>query len=403
MPFFKSFEFIALLAALMGLSALGIDAVLPAFSSISQTFHLSGARANDVQLVVLMFMLGFASMQLVFGVMADFLGRKKLLIIGLLIYILASYAVTLINDFHYLIIARFLQGVGLAAPRVLAQAIVRDVTSGRAMSKIMSFIMLIFLLIPIFAPAIGQIAISLGDWHSIFYLFIALGIIMIAWVSIRLPETLAKEDRRPPEIAKIKHAFITCFTHRATLIYTIILGFMFAIMMAYISQAEQIYGNDVYHLGEKFVIAFGITAIGMIIASLCNANIVMKYGMHRIIFWSLLLMLVDNGILVLISLLYHGYPPLILFISLLMIHMFCFSMIMPNLNSLVLEPHGHIAGTVAAVVGTFMTIIGVIIGGLIAKTYHGNVYPLVFGWFILTILNNLLNFYMQKHRPIPVN
>lgn len=396
LSFFKSFEFIALLAALMGLSALGIDAVLPAFSDISKVFGLSGSRANDVQLVVLIFMLGFASMQLFFGVLADFLGRKKPLLVGLGIYILASFTIIFINNFDNLLIIRFLQGAGLAAPRVLAQAIVRDVVSGRAMSKIMSFTMLIFLLIPIFAPAIGQMALNLGDWHSIFYLFVILGLLVAVWVVCRLPETLAKEDRRKPDIDKIKRSFITCFTHRPTLIYTLMLGFMFAMMMAYISQAEQIYGSEVYRLGDKFVIAFAITALGMVAASFCNASIVMKYGMHRIVFWALLLMLVDNVILSIISLYFQGKPPLMVFISFLMIHMFCFSMITPNLNSLVLEPHAHIAGTVAAVVGTFMTIIGVLIGGVIAKMYHGNVYPLIIGWLSLTIINNLLNFYVRK-------
>lgn len=396
MRFFQSFEFIALLAALMGLSALGIDAVLPAFGDISRVFGLAGKNANDVQLVVYVFMFGFASMQLFFGIMADFLGRKSLLLAGLACYTAASLSIIFVNDFDSLLLARFIQGAGLAAPRVLSQAIVRDVVSGRAMSRIMSFTMLVFLLVPIFAPAIGQLAIKLGDWHSIFYLFTILGVITAIWTARRLPETLAKEERRAPNFARIGEGLKICFTHRPTLIYTIMLGLQFGMMMTYIGQAEQIYGRDVYQLGDKFALAFAITALGMVAASFSNANLVMKLGMHRIVFWSLLLMAGADVVLLGVSLPTHGKPPLVLFVALLIVHMFCFSMVTPNLNSLVLEPFSHIAGTVAAVVGTLMTILGAGIGTLIAHHYNETVLPLAVGWLVLSGCNNLLNIYVNR-------
>lgn len=396
MPFFKSFTFIAMLAALMGISALGIDAVLPAFPNISQAFSLVGAKQNSIQQVVYTFMLGLAIMQLIFGIMSDIFGRKIMLISGLIIYVFASLAVLFINRYDYLLFARFVQGVGLAAPRVLSLAIVRDVSKGREMSRIMSFVMMVFLLVPILAPTIGQFAISLGDWHNIFYLFVLLGCALILWISLQLPETLPKEKREKPEFQQIFTAFLTSFTHRPTLVYLIIMSALFSMMMIYIGQAEQIYGSTVYQLGNKFPLAFAATALGMVAASLLNSSIVMKFGMRAIVRRALHAMLLIDGVLLACTIFHHGLPPLWLFMPFLILHLFCFGLSMPNLNTLILEPHGDIAGTVSAVVGTVMTVIGVVIGQIIAKTFAGNVYPLVVGFTALSVLATIGYSYVQR-------
>ncbi len=398
MTFFDRFSFIAMLAALMGLSALGIDAVLPAFPSISRTFALSGERINSIQQVVYVFMLGFSLMQLFFGIMADIVGRKVMLLFGLVVYVGASAWILFIDSFPYLLLARFLQGGGLAAPRVLSQAILRDVTSGRKMSRMLSLIMAVFMLIPLVAPTIGQFAIGLGNWHNIFYLFVVLGLAMILWVFLQLPETLPPERRKSFDVRDILHAFTTSFTHLPTLFYMIILAMTFAMLMIYIGQAEQIYGSGVYRLGAKFPLAFAVTASGMVLASFLNARIVLLFGMRALVFRSLLAMGIVDGSLLLISLIHDGIPPLWLFIPLLILHGFCFCIVMPNVNSLVIEPHGHIAGTVSAVVGTMMTVIGVLIAQVVAAQFDGNVYPLVFSWFALTVLANAAHLAVERLR-----
>lgn len=396
MKFFKSFEFIALIATLMGISAFGIDAILPAFPAFAQDFALHGERANDVQLVVYVFMFGFSIMQLFFGVLADFFGRKYLLLCGLTVYVMASVSVLFIDSFQALLWARFWQGVGLAAPRVLTQAVVRDAVSGREMSRIMSFSMIVFLLVPILAPSIGQLTLSLGNWHSVFYLFVLVGILTFLWVALRLPESLPIEKRNPPNMQRLMAALKTCFTHRQTLVYMLILSAMFSMMMIYIGQAEQIYGSAVYGLGEKFALAFAVTALGMVAASVVNAQIVMRLGMHRIAFWALLAMVIGDGFLLVNALLFGGKPPLWIFIPLLMFHMFCFSLTMPNLNSLILEPHGGIAGTISAMVGTIMSVIGLAVAHLVSGQFNGTVFPLAIAWFVLSLLANLGNYYVNR-------
>lgn len=398
MTFFNSFSFIAMLAIVIGLSALGIDAVLPAFPQISAQFALVGQDANRIQQMVYTFMIGFALMQLFFGIMADIFGRKKILLLGLFVYVVTSAWILFIDSFDHLLLARFFQGAGLAAPRVLSQAIVRDVASGRAMSRIMSLIMTVFMLIPLLAPTIGQFAISIGNWHTIFLVFVALGLVIMFWVAIQLPETLPREKRKPLDIGHTWAAFTRSFTHLPTFLYMIILGMVFAMLMIYVGQAEQIYGREVYHLGAIFPLAFAATASGMLFASFLNARIVMRIGMRVIVSRSLFLMLIVDTGLLLCSLAHGGIPPLWLFMPFLILHGFFQSIVLPNLSSLTLEPHGQIAGTVSAVIGTIMTVSGVVIAQLVAAQFNGNVYPLVVGWFTLAALANLVNWTVNRVR-----
>lgn len=396
MRFFKSVEFVLLVAALMGISAFGIDAVLPAFPVFAQEFALDGERSNQVQWVVYVFMLGFSLTPIVFGTLADFLGRKKLLLLGLGIYVLASLAVLWVETFQGLLVARFWQGVGLSAPRVLSQAVVRDVVSGREMSRLMSFSMAVFLLVPIIAPFIGQITLVLANWRAIFILFVVLGVGIFIWIVCRLPETLPQARRKAVQLSVLQSALSTCFRHRPTALYMLILGALFAMMMTYIGQAEQIYGGAVYGLGDKFALAFAVSALGMAAASFLNSRLVMRLGMHRIVFWALALMLCSDFGLLVAALFCAGKPPLWLFMPLLMLHLFCFSMSMPNLNSLILEPHGKISGTISAVSGTLMSILGLSIAQFVASHFNGTVFALVIGWFVLSAFANIANFYVNR-------
>ncbi|MBV7435302.1 multidrug effflux MFS transporter [Cardiobacteriaceae bacterium TAE3-ERU3] len=389
--FFSTKRFIVLIALLMGLTAFGIDAVLPAFPEMTTDFSLPLAEENRIQQVVFMFMLGFALFQLPFGTLADVFGRKIILCTGIVIYIIASASVIFIDDFTYLLIARFMQGVGLAAPRVISLTVVRDVSSGRLMSKIMSFVMMVFIIIPVMAPAIGQVALNYGSWHNIFWLFVMMGSIALAWVIIDLPETLHAEHRSRFSMANIGHAINQCLTHKPTLIYLAMLGMLFAMLMIYISQSEQIFQRDVYALGDLFPLIFGITASGMVLASLLNSKLVMRLGMHKMVHYALIAMLVSDTSMLFATMLFSGKMPLLLFVALLMVHMFCYSILMPNLNSLILEPHAKIAGTASALVGSVMTIIGVAIAHFISGLFNGTLYPIAIGYISITASVFILN------------
>lgn len=399
--FFRSWHFIALMAVLSGLSALSIDAVLPAFPELTADFALPPEAENRIQHMVFMFMLGFALMQFVFGMLTDMFGRKRLMMIGIVIFIAASASTFFISDFEWLLFARFMQGVGVAAPRVISMAVIRDVTSGREMSRILSFITMVFLVIPMLAPSIGQMALKLGGWHSIFWLFIAVGGGILLWVLMVLPETLPREARRPLRLQSLKEALLEVARHPPTLIAMLMLGMMFSMMMSYISQAEQIFQRDVYALGDWFPIVFALATSGMFTASLLNARLVMRVGMQRVIWLALFMMVVNDGILFAVTFFYDGKPPLALFMALLIFHLFCFGLVMPNLNSLALEPHQRIAGTVSALIGSLMSIIGIGVAHMIAAQFDGTLHTFASAYFAIAASALFAFYWLNRLNRVP--
>lgn len=384
--FFRSWHFIALIAVMTGLSALSIDAVLPAFPELTRDFALPRADENRIQQMVFMFMLGFSLMQLVFGILADTFGRKNLILIGIAIYVLASAATFFIDDYAWLLAARFMQGVGIAAPRVIAMAVVRDVSRGRDMARILSFVTMVFLIIPAVAPFIGQLMLAFSDWHGIFGLFVTIGAAVLLWTSRVLPETLPQAARRPFRLKSPVQAFVQIIRHRPTVLCMAVMGMMFSMMMTYISQAEQIFQRDVYALGDAFPAVFALVTVGMFAASLLNAKLVVRHGMQRVMLFALIGMVATDGVLFAATLFHAGKPPLMFFMALLIAHLFCFGLIMPNLNSLILEPHQNIAGTVSALAGSLMSVIGIVIAQQIAGRFDGTLYPFATAYFAIAVL-----------------
>lgn len=396
--FFRSWHFIALIAVMTGLSALSIDAILPAFPDLTAAFALPPAEENRIQHMVFMFMLGFAIMQLIFGILTDILGRKKLILLGIALYVLASAATFFIHDYELLLLARFMQGAGIAAPRVISMAVVRDVSHGRDMSRILSFVTMVFLIIPALAPFIGQLMLTLGDWHNIFWLFIVMGMAVLLWTAAVLPETLPLTARRPFSLASLAGAFGDILRHPPTLICMFILSLMFSMMMMYISQAEQIFQRDVYALGDKFPMVFALVTVGMFLASFANTRLVMKMGMQRVILLALVCMSVIDGSLLAVTFASHGKPPLVLFMALLIAHLFCFGLVMPNLNSLILEPHQHIAGTVSALIGSLMSIIGIGIAHQVAARFDGTLHPFASAYGSIAFISLLAFLWVRRTR-----
>lgn len=396
-PFFQSRRFIVLLALLMGITALSIDAILPAFPEISQTFGLTEGDENRIQLMVIVFMLGFSLTQLLFGVLADVFGRKIILTTGLIIYILASILAIFATNYETLLIARLFQGIGVGAPRVLTLAIVRDVVSGRAMSRLMSLIMMVFLIIPIIAPMLGQWIISLGDWVALFIFFALIATLACAWELIELPETLPTERRNRFSIKSVANAIKTCLSDSITLLYLLILGCLFGMLVLYISQFEPIFQDGVYHLGENFVYIFACIALSMVASSIANSRLVLHKGLRSMVKIALTIMVISDSALLIAALLTHGKPPLFLVIALFMLHFLGFSTLMPNFNSLIIELYKNIAGTASALIGSVMTIIGIGIAHIVGQQFNETLYPISLAYFILAIIIAISTYWIFTH------
>ena len=181
-------EFIAMLAFLFATIAFSIDAMLPALPDIAA--DLTPDNVNRAQLILTTFVAGMGLGTLFAGPLSDALGRKRTITIGFGIYIAATIAAIYADSLELLLVARFVQGLGAAGPRIVGLALVRDLYEGREMARISSFVMMIFIMIPAVAPTLGAGIIAISDWHGVFLAFIAFALIGALWLNIRQAETL---------------------------------------------------------------------------------------------------------------------------------------------------------------------------------------------------------------------
>ncbi len=377
-------EFIAIVSLISSLGALSIDAILPALPQIGS--DLSVLNANARQLTVSLFILGMALGQMFAGPLSDKTGRKPPAYWGYALFIVGSLLSLSAVSYPMLLSGRFLQGAGISAPRTVTSALVRDRYEGRAMARVMSFVMTVFVLVPMLAPSFGQIMLSLAGWRSIFGFYAVLGVITVLWFGLRMPETLAPEHRAPFSLRRIIIAIREILGIRLALGFTVTAGLLNGAFLGYLNSAQQIF-QEQYGLGERFPLYFGAAAFSLGLAALLNARLVMRLGMSFLARWSLFGILVLSSVTLGIALHTAGQPPLWFLMSYLITAFFCFGSLFGNINALAMKPLGHIAGIGAAVVGALSTLISVPIGIVIGQNYNGTIVPLVAGMAILSGLS----------------
>lgn len=382
-------EFVGLIAALMALTALAIDIMLPALPEIASTFGV--ARDNDRQLVIILYMAGFSVGQMLFGPLSDRLGRKPVLMTGLAIFILGTLGAILAGTFETLLIARIIQGVGAASPRIIAVAVVRDLYSGRQMARVMSFAMMVFIMIPVFAPSIGQAVVLFGDWHWIFAVLLAMAVLAAVWSGTRLPETAgpALGTDRAMTLGK---SLMAAILNPQTSGYGVAGGFMFGCLLAYVASAQQVFVG-VFGMGENFPIIFGALASAIAFASFANARLVGRLGM-RWVSHSALVAFIGVAILLAIAaaLSVAGFW---LFAAAVGVQFFLFGLIAPNFNALAMEPQGHNAGMASSVIGSLGTAIAAIAGGIVGASFDGSIFPITAGFAVCSIIAGLIVLYIE--------
>jgi DHA1 family bicyclomycin/chloramphenicol resistance-like MFS transporter len=363
-----------MVAALSALKALAIDIMLPALPDIGRDFGLT--NDNDRQLVVVSYVALFGVSQLVYGPLADAFGRRSVLIYALGIYLAGSVLCVFAPSFELFLAARCMQGVGAAATRVIATAVVRDLTKGRRMAQVMSMAMTIFMIVPIIAPAVGQLILFVAPWRWIFGPLLIYALVIIAWTLLRLPETLAPDNRTPIRPRQIAAAYLTILRNKQTVGYMLATMFMTACLFGYITCAEQLY-VDTYDLGGAFPLAFGAIAIAISIGTFLNARLVMGHGMRRIshtmTLYFICLATIHAALALTIGVSFW------LFLALLAVTFCVFGLISSNFNALAMEPVGRVAGSASALYGAVTASGGALLGGLIARTYDGTAAPFLIG------------------------
>ncbi|WP_244472407.1 multidrug effflux MFS transporter [Methylobacterium sp. Leaf108] len=374
-------EFVGIVALMMAVTAISIDNLLPAFPAMQSHFGLSDP--NRLQLLIYVYMIGFGVAQLAYGPLSDTYGRRPILLGSLVIYAAGCGLAMVAPTFEWLLAARVVQGIGAAGGRVLSTAIVRDRFAGREMASVMSLIMMVFLIVPMIAPAIGGAMLLLGSWHYVFVSMLALAGILALWFSMRMPETLHPQHRRPFSLTAVVEAVRLTLRTRVAVGYATALGLLTGCIMGYVGSAQQVFDTGLYHLGGLFPLAFGLVAGAMGAATLVNARIVRRLGMRTLSHAGLGLFVAVAVVQVLLGLAYQGRPPLGLFLAVLSANQFLISFAMPNFNALALQPLGEIAGTASSVLGFYTTLLGAMCGFVIGQAFNGSVLPIGIGYAAL--------------------
>jgi len=288
--------------------------------------------------------------------------------------------------FPMMLAGRFLQGFGVSTSMSVLMALVRDQYSGRRMAQVMSFSMIIFILVPMIAPTIGQFIISLAGWRAIFGVFMVFAAVALTWFSIRVPETLAVEKRVPFSFKQILSAFQQIIHIPSSVGFAVAVGLLAGMFQSYLLSAQQIF-QEQYALGDKFPTIFAIISLALGAAALTNSQVVMRFGMRKLVNWFMALQVGLVAIFLVIVVVMDGHPPLVLLIAYFMIFFFCNGMLRGNMNTLAMQPLAHLAGIGAAAIGASSTFMGMALSTLIGRAYNGTVTPLVLGITLLTAIS----------------
>ncbi|MDW3216284.1 MAG: multidrug effflux MFS transporter [Ilumatobacteraceae bacterium] len=371
--------FIIVLAACMAITALAIDAALPAFPEIRTSFDLAPG-ATSVTGIITFFFIGSSLGLLPAGILADRFGRKPVMWGGLALYVIGAVMSIFAPTLWMMFVARFIWGLGSAGPRVAAMAMVRDAYEGEQMAKQMSLIMAVFILVPALAPSLATVVLLVGPWQAIFWMCAGVALLVGSSVTL-LPETLAVESRRALHGRDIGNGLRAIVTTPGTLGYLVALTAMTGVFLSYLASSEIIL-DQVFGLEEWFPVFFGVIAVAMGSAMYANGRFVERLGLQRIIRLSFIANLASGGCLLAVAIVTSGRPPFLLFAVLLGIVLFFQQMLIPNLNAAAMSPLGHVAGSAAAMLGMIPGVLGAVIGGLIDRQFDGTVRPIAFGFVI---------------------
>jgi DHA1 family bicyclomycin/chloramphenicol resistance-like MFS transporter len=372
-------EFVLVIASIMALNPLAMDIMLPSLPDIGLAFQV--ASPNRLQTVLSTFMLGFGIGQFVMGPLSDRFGRRRVLLAGMGVYCAASLLAIIAPSFETLLLARALQGLGTSATRVIATSVVRDCYAGRRMASVMSLVMMIFIAVPVIAPAMGQAIMLMTQWRGVFIVLTVYGFAAMAWSAFRLPETLPVSQRRSLAIRDVLSAYRQTITNRQTFGYAIAAGGVQGTLFAYVFMSQQVF-TEIYHLGHYFPLAFAAIAIGIAVAGFLNSRFVGRLGMRVISHGALVGYVIVAALMLTAARL--DMLPLSLFMVLSALMMFAFGLVFANFTALAMEPQGHIAGTASSLYGTLTTLLGIGIGYTIGQDYDGTLLPFATGFFLCT-------------------
>ncbi len=369
-------ELIALLALLMSLNALSIDAMLPALADMAR--ELGAADGNDRQLIVAVYTIAMGIGCLVPGSFADRFGRRPIILISLTAFAVLSLVTAMLTDFTTLLVVRAITGLLAAGLMVAPVAVVRDLYEGDGMARLMSLISAVFITVPVIAPSLGQAILLVAGWRWIFVALSAVSGLAAAWVWFRLPETLAKENVQLVNVPIIARNMKAALMNRAAIGYVLGSMLLMGSVFGYVNSAQQLFQQH-FGVGELFPVVFGGTAAMMAVSNIANSRIVMRFGARRVSHFGVIVFVVVSAVQVWSS---YAHPQsLPWFIGLMSINLALLGFLGANFGSIAMQPFAQIAGA-ASSVQTFLRMFGAaMVGAVIGQSYDGSAVP--FAWSLL--------------------
>ncbi|MER5835742.1 multidrug effflux MFS transporter [Streptomyces sp. NPDC002130] len=363
-----------LLGSLTAVPPLAMDMYLPSLPEVTRSLH---APAATVQLTLTACLAGMALGQLVVGPMSDRWGRRRPLLAGLVVFVVATVLCALAPTVETLVAFRLAQGLAGAAAIVIARAVVRDLYDGMAMARFFSTLMLISGVAPIVAPLIGGQVLRVTDWRGVFVVLTAIGVLIGVLVWTKLPETLEPAERHSGGVGEALRAMRGLLADRAFTGYMLTGGFAFAALFAYISASpfviQEIYGAS----PQTFSLLFGVNSVGLVLVGQINGKILVgRVSLDRVLGIGLTIVITAATALLLMSLGVFGEVGLVPVAAALFVLMSAMGITLPNTQALALMRTKHAAGSASALLGTSSFLIGAVASPLVGVAGEDTALPM---------------------------
>jgi len=351
------------LGGLTATPPLAMDMYLPSLPQVTDSLH---APAASVQLTLTACLAGMALGQLLIGPMSDRWGRRRPLLAGLAVYVVATVLCGLAPSLEFLVAFRLLQGLAGSAGIVIARAVVRDLYDGVAMARFFSTLMLISGVAPVVAPLIGGQILRVTDWRGVFAVLTVIGVALAALVWFRLPETLDPADRHGGGVGEALHSMRALVADRVFTGYVLAGGFAFAALFAYIAASpfviQEIYGAS----PQTFSLLFGVNSVGLVVVGQINGKLLVgRVSMDKVLAVGLAVITLSATALLLMATGVFGEAGLFPVATALFVLMSAMGLAMPNTQTLALMRTRHSAGAASALLGTTSFLIGAVASPLV--------------------------------------
>jgi MFS transporter, DHA1 family, multidrug resistance protein len=395
----KTTEFVLFCSSLISLTSFSIDGILPAFRQISLEYGL--AETSDTQYLISLFFFGMVFGELTVGAISDAIGRKKTLAGGLAIFCTGTVVAMTAPTMEQMLVGRFIQGVGVSGSKVITRAVIRDLYEGEAMARIMSFVMMTFILVPMIAPAVGQLIANAFGWESIFLAYLIMAIGLMFWMGLRQPETLAVKDRLPLSGPVLMRNALAIFTHRRVIACAVSTGLIFSGTLVYLSFAPTMF-YELYGIEDDFPLYFAILALPIGLSSFLNGKLVMRFGMYRLCMLGLFLMTSVNVAFWIVAFIYDGVPPFWLFMSLFFASFGCIGLLFGNINSMGMQSLGRVAGLGSSLMFFLSSLVAVGASIFWGQFYEQTIVPFILAYLCAGIVAMILVYVANKSPIAPV-